>query len=161
MRRKPDRSHYFITPCRTPDQLHGWVRSFLGLNIPRRAICPGHDAPFDYLSSAYFEPAKDLLVWAPRGGGQTRLAAVATLLDLLHKCGCSVRILGGSLEQSLRMWEHLLPDVQRIAAPLLAERLRGASARRLRMVGGGSAAVLTQSQRTVRGLRVQKLRCDE
>jgi hypothetical protein len=147
--------------CTTPTELHQWVQLFAGINVPRKAVCPNHDAPFQYLLNAYYEPAKDQVVWAPRGGGKTRLAAVATLLDLLHKCGCSVRILGGSLEQSLRMWEHLLPDVQRIAAPLFAERLRGASVRRLTMIGGASAAVLTQSQRAVRGLRVQKLRCDE
>ena len=146
-------------PCRTPDQLHRWLRLFLGLNVPRRCVCDNHDAPFDYLCRAYFEPAEDLIVWAPRGGGKTRLAAVATLLDLLHKPGCSARILGGSLEQSLRMWEHLLPDVQRLARGLLPDR--SPSSRRIRLTNRSTAAVLTQSQRAVRGLRVQKLRCDE
>jgi hypothetical protein len=111
------------------------------------------------LRQAYFEPGRDLVVWAPRGGGKTRLGAAATLLDLLHKPGVSVRILGGSLDQSLRMWEHLMPDVERLARE---DRLgRVGSSRRIRMNNGSEAAVLTQSQRAVRGLRVQKLRCDE
>lgn len=143
-------------PCNTPDQLHAWIRLFTGLSIPRTNVCPHHSAPFDYICKSYFEPAPDLVVWAPRGGGKTRLAALATLLDLLHKPACSVRILGGSLEQSLRMWEHLLPDLERAG-----EAIPGRSGRRLRLESGGDVAVLTQSQRAVRGLRVQKLRCDE
>ena len=151
-----------LTPCRTPDQLHAWVRLFVGLDVPRVAACDGHDAPFDYLARAYFEPASDLVVWAPRGGGKTRLAAVATLLDLLHKPGTAVRVLGGSLEQSMKLWDYLLPDLTRLGKGLFrGGREPRETARRVRLTNGSDAAVLTQSQRAVRGLRVQKLRCDE
>lgn len=141
------------------EALWGFMKQHLGLEVPRRAFCAHHDAPFEYLATAYFEPGVDLLVWGPRGGGKTRLAAAATLLDLLHKPGITVRILGGSLDQSLRVWEHLLPDVERLAEDrLVKSRSR---ARRVQLSCGGSAAVLTQSQRAVRGQRVQKMRCDE
>src|SRR5262245_18857826 len=99
-------------PLFTPADLHAWVEHYAHLNIPRRAVCCGHHAPFDYLCSAYFEPAEDLVVWAPRSGGKTQMAAIATLLDLLHKPPCSVRILGGSMEQSLKMWEAMLSVMQ-------------------------------------------------
>jgi hypothetical protein len=105
------------------------------------------------------EPSADQVVWAPRGGGKTRLAAIATMLDLLHKPNTSVRILGGSLEQSLRTWEHLLPDIERLAPDLLVPKR--SRTRRIDTTTGASAAVLTQSEKSVRGLRVQKLRCDE
>jgi hypothetical protein len=146
-----------LKPCRDAEALHAWVRLFCGLDVPRVAVCAGHDAPFDYLCRAYFEPASDLVVWAPRGGGKTRLAAVATLLDLLHKPGTSVRILGGSLEQSMKMLDYLLPDLHRLAKRHL-KKTRG---RLITLDHGGNVAVLPQSQRSVRGLRVQKLRCDE
>ncbi|HYO10725.1 MAG TPA: hypothetical protein VER17_17300 [Tepidisphaeraceae bacterium] len=150
------------TPCTDADHLHDWVKTFLGLDTPREAVCPGHDAPFEYLKAAYFEPAGDLVVWAPRGGGKTRLGAAATLLDLLHKPGVEVRILGGSLEQSRRMWEHLMADVERAAAEQVARRAPGVRAsQEIRLANGSRAGVLAQSQRAVRGLRVQKLRCDE
>jgi hypothetical protein len=145
--------------CRTADELHDWVHAFGGVHVPRRAVCANHDAPFDYVVHSYFEPAKDVIVCAPRGGGKTRLAATLTLADLLHKPGCAVRILGGSLEQSLRMWEHLLPAIESVAPHMIVTRPR--SARRITLSNGSSAAVLTQSERAVRGLRVQKLRCDE
>ena len=148
-----------LSPCRTPDELHRWVHLFTGLDIPRVPVCPHHNAPFDYLCAAYFEPAHDLIVHAPRGGGKTRLAAIATLLDLLHKPGVSVRILGGSFEQSLRTWEHLIPDIETLVPELLVKPK--STGKRLRLRSGSNASALTQSQRAVRGLRVQKLRCDE
>lgn len=147
-----------LTPCATPAALRAWAEAFLGMKVPATPVCPGHDAPLAYLAHAYFEPSSDVVVWAPRGGGKTRLGAAATLLDLLHKPGVAVRILGGSAEQSLRMWEHLMPDVSRVAGGLLVGRTR---ARRIELLNGSVGAVLTQSERAVRGLRVQKLRCDE
>lgn len=138
--------------------LRAWVERNLKLHMPRHAFCPGHHTPMAYLEHAYFETEKDVVVWGPRGGGKTRLAAVATLLDLLHKPGVSVRILGGSLEQSLRVWEHLLPDVEAHASGGDLKKVR---AKRIELETGSSVAVLTQSQKAVRGQRVQKMRCDE
>jgi hypothetical protein len=149
----------FLTKPTTPDELHAWVLRFCGINVPRKPVCAGHDAPFEYLWHAFNEPSQDVIVWAPRGGGKTKLGAVATLLDLIFKPGCSIRILGGSLEQSMKMWEHLSEDVQRLceeedwSCELKANRLSASN--------GAIARVLTQSQKAVRGLRVQKLRCDE
>jgi hypothetical protein len=148
-----------MTPCRTPDELHAWIENRAGLRIPRRAVCECHSAPFDYVQNAYFEPAADQVVWAPRGGGKTSLAAVVTMLDLLHKPGVQVRILGGSLEQSLRMWDHLVPRLQELAEDELENPK--SIARKVKLRNGSGAAVLTQSQRSVRGVRVQKIRCDE
>lgn len=155
---KADREH-LLTPRVSEDELHSWISYFIRINVPRVAVCPNHNAPFEYIRHAYFEPAKDCVVIAPRGGGKTKLAAVATMLDLLHKPPCAVRILGGSLEQSLRMWEHILPDMEVWARAQLKKRI--GAGRRIELTSGSTAAVLTQSQRAVRGLRVQKLRCDE
>jgi Terminase RNaseH-like domain len=140
-------------------ELHDWIEEHLGFNVPQKPICPHHQAPIEYLWKAYTEPGPDLIAWAPRGGGKTTLGAIATLLDLLHKPSCQIRILGGSLEQSLRMWEHLLPMVENHAQDQLTDdRSRS---RKISFKNGSAAAVLTQSQRSVRGQRVQKLRCDE
>src|SRR5439155_8498231 len=148
-----------LLPCANADQLFEWIKRYLELTIPRQAVCPAHDAPFEYIRRAYFEPAVDQIVWAPRGGGKTRLAAVLTLLDLLHKPACSIAILGGSLLQSQRIWEHLLPDIKSLAWKQVLNP--NGCGTRLSLRNGSSAIVLTQSQRSVRGLRVQKLRCDE
>lgn len=159
--------------------LRAWLREHLGLEIPTRALIAGHDAPFDYLCHAFFdgqgrgvrtgmaeslEMSSDAVVWANRGGGKTFLAAVATLLDLVHKPGISVRILGGSLDQSKRLYAHLraLFEGSGVQGSALMGMVEGKITQKgLRLKNGSEAQVLAQSQTAVRGTRVQKIRCDE
>ncbi len=154
---------------RTPAELERSLRTLAGVSVPRRALTPGHSAPFDYLAHTFFEGAPalgesplappDAVVWANRGGGKTFLGALATMLDLVHKPGIEVRILGGSLEQSRRMHAHLRAL---FAREPLAQLVDGRiTERRLALVNGSTVELLAQSQTSVRGTRVQKLRCDE
>ena len=167
------------------DALHEWLRVHLEVEVPRKAVVEGHTAPFEYVCHAFFEgndwggtfpgPARglkgpapqaggtpapqDCVVWASRGGGKTFLGAVATALELLFKPGITIRILGGSLEQSARMHEHLRRLLER---PRLAAEVEGRiTERRVRLRNGSSVELLAQSQTSVRGTRVQRLRCDE
>jgi len=154
----------------TPDELHSWLSEELGLSMPREGLIRGHQAPFDYLVHTFFEgrgsfgpdpidsPA-DAVVWANRGGGKTFLGAVATLLDLVFKPGIEVRILGGSLDQAKRMHAHLRMLFER---EQLAEMVDGKiTDTRLKLRNRSQVELLSQSQTSVRGTRVQKLRCDE
>lgn len=145
---------------RTPAQLHRFMRVIAGVRIPERVLIDGHDAPFDYLTHSFFErEARDALVWASRGGGKTFLGAAATMLDLLFKPGVQVRILAGSLEQSGRMYAHLRALSER---PLIRPLRAGEpTQRRLALSNGSTVELLAQSHRSVRGVRVHKLRCDE
>lgn len=145
----------------TPQQLHRFVQVCFGLRIPRsRSADAG--GPFDYLCDAYFNAPGDAVVWANRGGGKTMLGAAATLLDLLFKPGIEVRILGGSLQQAERMYAHLrtLLDrpVLRSGGGVLATE---PTQRRILLQNGSRVELLACSQRSVRGARVQVLRCDE
>lgn len=152
----------------TREELRAWVRAVLGVEVGERAMIQGHSAPMDYLEWTFFEGGAghrgslDAVVWANRGGGKTFLGALATLLDVLFKPGIEVRILGGSMDQSRRMHAHLRrffdprrhPELCEIARPRLTER-------RLVLGNGSEVELLAQSQASVRGTRVQKLRCDE
>ena len=78
-------------------------------------IGPADETPSNSPPSALNHPSTiihhqsgDSLVWANRAGGKTELAAVATLLDAVFKPNCQIRILGGSGEQSGRMYEYLV-----------------------------------------------------
>lgn len=155
----------------TKVELQEWLEEHLGLVIPEKAIDREddreHTAPLDYLAHAFWEgrvpgaeprPA-DCVLWACRGGGKTFLGAVATVLDLLFKPGIQIRILGGSLDQSRRMHEHLRALFER---PELEAQLAGRiTDRRITLKNGSRVELLAQSQTSVRGVRVQKLRCDE
>lgn len=163
----------FVRPT-TPEELAGWLAANQ-IEIAREAMIDGHAAPFEYLVHTFFEgrlsprghktlensPA-DCVVWANRGGGKTYLGAVATMLDMVFKPGIEIRVLGGSLEQSKRMYAHLRRLFDPAVRPHLAELISGKiTEKRLALVNGSEVELLAQSQTSVRGTRVQKLRCDE
>ncbi len=102
---------------------------------------------------------RDCVVWANRGGGKTFLGAVATLLDMIFKPGIEIRILASSIEQASRMHAHLLRFFTLESFSSLVEGK--ATTRRLELHNGSRVEVLAQSHASVRGTRVQKLRCDE
>jgi len=151
---------------RTPDELWHWLRRVLDLELVRAPVEQGHAAPFDYLCHAFFgappspdDKPEDCIVWSNRGGGKTFYAAVATLLDMLYKPGVQVKILGGSLDQSLRVHEHLRMLLERSGC---SEDVEGKpTLRRIRFTNGSSVEMLAQSQTSVRGTRPTILRCDE
>lgn len=125
---------------------------------------PSPHAPVPHSSSSSssksLSPSSpDCTVWANRGGGKTYLAAIATLLDLLFKPKCQVRILAGSIEQGRRMHEHLRSFLERVELDHIPSRI---TTRRISIPAMKSAVeILAASQTSVRGTRVQKLRCDE
>ena len=143
---------------RNRDTLWIWLGWKLDLRLPRMGICKGHASPLDYLCASFFEHSGDRAVWACRGGGKTMLGAVATLLDLLFKPGVQIRILGGSLEQSEKMYAYLRQLIEPNFEHLLAA---SPTRRRMMLTNGSRVEILAQSDRSVRGQRVQKLRCDE
>lgn len=157
---------------KTPGDLHRWLSSVAAIEVPREALIDGHAAPFDYLCHAFFEkPApgadqrppegapRDCVVWACRGGGKTFYGAVATMLDLVFKPGIEVCALGGSREQSERMYAHLrrLFEIDGLKDLLDGRPTR----RRLMLLCGSTCEVSAASETSVRGRRPQKMRCDE
>ncbi|MDP1661485.1 MAG: hypothetical protein Q8L55_06175, partial [Phycisphaerales bacterium] len=162
-----------------PGELAAFVRQVMGVQVAARALIEGNDGALAYLVHSFFEgrfvpgadgawidlgvdgprAPGDCVVWANRGGGKTFLGAVATALDMLFKKGIEVRILGGSAEQSRRMHEHLrrLFDDDRLAPELDGRSTES----RVRLRNGSRVEILSHSERSVRGVRVQKLRCDE
>ena len=156
---------------RDPWQLQRFVDRLLGLHVNDQPIMPGSASPLSYLVHSFFGDVwrgvgpmhqvdgGDALLWANRGGGKTMLGAAATLLDLIFKPGVQVRVLAGSLEQGRKMHEHLCTLLGRAS-------MRGVLAspptrRRVRLRHGSQVEILAGSARSVRGVRVHKLRCDE
>ncbi len=155
---------------RTRAELAIWLAANAGLDHWAQPIRPGHASALDYLAWSFFEGCEhfgspgpvsppDCVVWANRGGGKTFIGAVATMLDLIFKPGIEIRILGGSMDQSRRMYTHLRRLFER---PALSEMVKGkVTLDSLKLHNGSEVEILGQSQFAVRGTRVQKLRCDE
>lgn len=157
----------------TPDQLHGYCRLVLGFNIPRKQYPRYYNhnpdnatlidtcMPFDYLCHSFFETGiiRDCVVWANRGGGKTQLGAIATVLDLIFKPGIQIRVLGGSKDQSSKMYRYIRDIMERDEMLTLIDKK--ITENRIKLNNGSAVEILAQSEQSVRGNRVQKLRCDE
>ncbi|MHC4758229.1 MAG: phage terminase large subunit family protein [Planctomycetota bacterium] len=153
------------TMPQTRGDLRNYVKIFCDIDVPDESKCKGHKSPMDYLWHAFscgFSSGRrensDAVVWANRGGGKTELAAVATLLDCIFKPGCQVRILAGSGEQAGRMYEYLVKFLDSGFGKFLEGEVRK---NLCRFLNGSAVEVLTQSETSVRGHHIQKLRCDE
>ena len=149
----------------TKQDLKNYIKVFLGIDVPDNQICPEHSTPLNYLwhsfNSDFAQPKPanaDCVVWANRGGGKTELAAIATLLDCVFKPNCQVRILAGSEDQAGRMYQYLTNFLRNGFEKFLDGPIRKTGCK---FLNGSAVDVLTQSQASVRGQHVQKLRCDE
>jgi len=172
-------SHDFPAWPVCADDLRHWLKQTTGIRLADRPMIAGHASPWAYIEHSFYEGGAlldadaqqsledtpvvdtvvDAVVWANRGGGKTFLGAIATLLDMVFKPGIEIRILGGSLEQSKRMHTHLRtllarPDLEWMVEGRITEK-------RIALANGSSVEVLAGSHTSVRGTRVQKLRCDE
>lgn len=153
-----------ITPPSSRGHLAAFADMVFNLHVPGVSVCPEHSSPMDYLWHGFSADAatdrlnSDAVIWACRGGSKTLLGGLLSVLDCLFKPGIEIRILGGSLEQSSRMYAY----VRRFAQSRFENRLAGPVLKHgCGFTNGSRIEVLAQSARSVRGSHVHKLRCDE
>jgi hypothetical protein len=162
--------HYQTHGFPDDDELLAFVESFIQdsdghpLHIPRAQVCPEHSPPATYLCDAFFERAPEAVCWANRGGGKTLLGALATFLDTVFKRGCATRILGGSQEQSKRVYEHLTGEGD--GWGMVNEDFRHLLRGEMKVEGMvfnnlSNIKILTASSKSVRGAHPQKAKLDE
>jgi len=95
-----------FTP-KNPKTLHAVIRNGLGFNVPRKAVCPGHNAPFDFIADSFFETANNCLVIGPRTGGKTLDYAILEFLESVYKPGCDSCHLGAIMAQAERAYKYV------------------------------------------------------
>jgi hypothetical protein len=91
----------------TDDELHAWVKSNLGVDVPRKAVCPDHQAPFTFLADCYFERVGSALALANRGGAKTFIVAILHYINSVYKPGCESLSFGATLGQSNRCYGNI------------------------------------------------------
>lgn len=64
----------------TDDELHEFIKQKYKIHIPRNAVTPGHDAPFDFVSDAFFQRETSQFVIANREGSKTFSVAIVHAL---------------------------------------------------------------------------------
>jgi len=150
--------YYRAAGFKEPEELLDVIEAFWGIRLPRAKVCPEHTPPAEYVTAAFFEEVQDCVCWANRGGGKTFNGALLTWLDTVFKKGCETKILGGSGEQSLRMYNH----ISAFQTPPFRHLIDGEPLKTwTHMKDGGSIQILTASSKSVRGPHPQKLRLDE
>jgi hypothetical protein len=139
------------------DELRVLIRYAFGLSLPCRAFTAGHSTPFGFVADAFFNPHKDVAAWSSRSGGKTLGASILAALEFMHCDGLQARVLSGSQDQALNLYEYW----RRWCSGPLAHRLSGGVKRLLTHVGGGKFEILAASQKKVRGGKVHRLYEDE
>ena len=164
LKKKPNPVRKRIRP-KSRKQLQEYFATYLDLEVPGVAVCSDHQSPLDYAWYAFSADWKnplplnaDAVVWSNRGGGKTKLAAALTLLDCVFKAKCQVRILSGSGEQALRMYDYFVEFVRLQFEELTCGRI---TKKICCFTNGSQVEVLKQSETSVRGHHVNKVRCDE
>ncbi len=88
------------------DALHAWIRENTGWDIPRVAVCPDHQAPFDFVADMFFYRVSDALVLGPRGGGKTQDSASLHLANGYFKPGHQTSHIGAIQMQAKRCYSY-------------------------------------------------------
>lgn len=91
----------------TDDELHAWIKENLGYDIPRTAVCEGHDSPFKFLADVYFERVTSAIAVANRGGSKTMISAIIHLLNSIFKPGCESAQVGAVEQQAQRAYTNV------------------------------------------------------
>lgn len=155
------------TRPKSQDALHDYIEHYLNIDVPTQVFTEGHQTPMDYIwfsFNADFEVKQrqnaDCVVWASRGGGKTLVSAIITLLDVVFKPEIQIRILSGSGYQAGRLYEYFQGFCHlNYEDKILDERQH--PVKKTIMKNGSSVEVFVQTEVSVRGQHVHKLRCDE
>jgi hypothetical protein len=112
------------------DELHFWIRTFTGFDIPRRAVCAGHDAPFAFLADQFFERESAAIALGSRTSGKRRIVAILNLCDLVFKPGVSIAEFGAVKQQveTSRDYLYEMFTGEPLLYALLVEAQRGGAA---------------------------------
>ncbi len=125
--------------------------------MPWRSYTLGHSSPFGFIADAFFHPEYDIAGWAGRSGGKTLGASIIARLAYLYTAGLQSRVLSGSQDQANNLYEYWM----NWAATIHSEQVSGKVNIHRTRINGGKFEILTASQKSVRGPKVQLLFEDE
>lgn len=142
---------------KTDVQLHTWIKDKLGINIPRVAVCPDHDAPFDFISDLFFKRVDAALVMANRGGGKSYYSALWSFLNAYWEPGVECLHVGAIEIQAKRVYSHV-KQFQNKAAP---DKINSTTISETLWNTGSKVEIVTGSLSSVNGPHSQKVHRDE
>jgi len=153
-----------INGPKTDDELHSWIIDKLGIDVPRVSVCPGHDAPFKFLSDIYFERVTTAIGIGNRGGSKTMISAILHLLNSLFHEGCESAQVGAVEPQARRAYTNmklLLKNHGRVDHFMKHPMLVRSVERETEFNNGSKVEVLIGTPEGVNGPHPNKVAADE
>jgi hypothetical protein len=146
---------------KTEDELWYWVRDNLGISIPRKPVCKGHQSPFDFLSACYFRKYPAILGMGNRGGGKTFMVALLHWLNSTFFPGIESATFGATEAQSLRCYAHLRNWIYDKKTGERKPQIRSSVMRKTEWKSGSAVEVLPGTPEGVNGPHPQIAHGDE
>ena len=97
------------------DALWIWIKSIFGVEIPRKSICPEHDAPFDFVADVFFQLYPQIIAVANRSGGKTLNFSILDALNMYLHSNCEIATVGAIEDQAKRCYRYFQGWTQQIA----------------------------------------------
>jgi len=160
----------FTNPPQTPDELHLFIQVAFGVDIPRKAVIPGHSAPFDFVSDLFFQKVKNALAFANRAGGKTYDVAILNFLDMLFKPGCEIASAGAVLTQATQCYKYFIEFINMPWFVRFDEKYRNVTGRSFKAKenkqeagfdNGSVQSIIVATEKGLRSPHPQKARLDE
>jgi hypothetical protein len=91
----------------TDDELHAFILRETGYDIPRVAVCPDHQAPFDFVADAFFERYDALFLLGSRSLGKTISVSLVHWVNAEVRPGATACTFGAIESQAERAYAHV------------------------------------------------------
>ena len=139
------------------DELHLWIKSELGVDIPRESVCEGHQAPFQFVADFFFERENSGIVVANRGGSKTYGVAILHYINGKFKAGIEGFTFGATEAQSKRAYAHLKDLIRKKGDDEIESSLESMT----KWKNGSSVEIVPGTIRAVNGPHPQIVHADE
>jgi hypothetical protein len=133
----------------------------IDVSIADRAVCPGHQAPWEMFRRIQKERPSIVLILGGRGTGKSYLSALDTHLTSLITPGHATRVLGGSRSQSEQIYRALRGFARSWPLDGQVDPVKALLQSEAVYRNGSEVSILAASSTSVRGPHVPSLKLDE
>jgi len=141
------------------DGLWYWIKTVFGVEIPRKKVCPNHDAPFDFVSAVFFEEYQNIIAVANRTGGKTLDFSILDVLNSYLHPNCETATVGAIEDQAKRCYGYVQNHIENV--DIFKDKVKDSLMSRTDWTNGSVIQILTGTIRGVNAPHPQKVFLDE
>lgn len=143
---------------KTPKELNDWFESALGVRLPAKSVCEGHDAPLDFVWDVFDNQVEEAIVLASRSAGKTLMLAMLHVANGYWKPGYTTTHFGSVENQAKRAYRYFREFVER-------ENMRGevpdTGQKRTHWRNGSEIEILPGTEKQAQGPHTHLVTWDE